>query len=661
VKVLVRCQAAIGPPPARRPPEVGQTIGEFQLVAELGRGAAGRVFLAVQPALADRPVVLKLTPAGGGEHLSLARLQHTHIVPLYSAHTFPAHGLDGLCLPYFGGATLAAALADVKAAGRPVTGADLLAPLRAPAPADIAVPAPGPAWAALERAGYVDAACWVGACLADALQYAHDRGLLHLDVKPSNVLLAGDGTPMLLDFHLARPPLRAGDPPPPSLGGTPGYMAAEQAAAVEAVRWQQPIPRGVDARADVFALGLVLRDLLAAAPGVRVPAGVADVAARCTAADPADRYPTAAALAADLRRHLADQPLRGVRNRSPAERWAKWRRRRPFGLPLAAAAAAAVALAGGFIAHAADRAGRGEVAYRTGTTELTAGRYTEAAAAFRTGADGLAGVPFYHDLRDRLDAGRRAADRGRAAAALRALCDRVRPLCGAEVVPPAEAAPLRAACRDLWAERDRWDHPTDAERDDLLDVAVLLADLEVWTEPGVEARRRGLAVLDDADSRFGPRAVLDLERSVHLRALGMGAATDEAARRAAAAPCRTAWDHLAVGRAALAAGDTAAAAPHLERAVALDPGSPWANYYAGLCRLRSNDPAGALAAFAACTAVAPDRAWCVYNRGLAYLELNRPDAALADFDRALALDPTLNAARLARTTALGRVGPKRGP
>ncbi len=588
VRALLRCQAALGPPAGPRFPEAGQALGEFRLVAELGRGAVGRVFAALQPALADRPVVVKLAPAGGDEHLSLARLQHTHVVPLYSAHSFPGHGLDGLCLPYFGGATLAEVL---KAAGRRRGGADLLAALRGPTP--VPAPRPGPAWAAIEKSGYVNAACWVTACLADALQYAHDRGLLHLDVKPSNVLLAGDGTPMLLDFHLARPPLAAGSMPP------------EQAAAVEAVRWQQRVPLAVDARADVYALGCVLGEAL---NGVRVPPAVAALVARCTAADPAARYPTAGAVAADLRRHLADLPLHGVRNRSLTERWAKWRRRRPLALPAAAVVAAALALAAG----------------------LAAGRFDRAAS-------GAAGPE------------QPAADRARAAAARRAACDRARPLYGAEVVPAAEAAGLRAALHDLWANR-AGDSP-----DDRLDLALLLADAECWAAPGdPAAARRAVAVLDEATRSDGPRPALDLARAAHLRRLGEP--TGEAVRRAAATPCQTAWDHLAVGRTLLADGDAAAASPHLDRAAELDPGSVWANYYAGVCRRRSGDPAGALAAFAACVALAPDRAWCVHNRGLAYLELGSVEAAVADFDRALALDPGLGAAMMGRAAAHARAG-----
>ena len=95
-------------------PHEGEVLAGFRLVRELGRGAAGRVFLAVQPSLADRPVVLKITSRGRGEHLSLARLQHMNIVPLYSEHVLQARDLQILCMPFLGGATLGQVLELIR-------------------------------------------------------------------------------------------------------------------------------------------------------------------------------------------------------------------------------------------------------------------------------------------------------------------------------------------------------------------------------------------------------------------------------------------------------------------------------------------------------------------------------------------------------------------
>src|SRR5687768_10842491 len=114
----------------------------------------------------------------------------------------------------------------------------------------------------LAHVSYVQAMCWVTACLADALQFAHERGLVHLDLKPSNVLLAADGQPMLLDFHLAREPVKPGGPLPESFGGTPPYMPDEQQAALVSMRDGRPPDVAVDGRADVYALGAMLYEAL---------------------------------------------------------------------------------------------------------------------------------------------------------------------------------------------------------------------------------------------------------------------------------------------------------------------------------------------------------------------------------------------------------------
>ena len=88
---LLLCHQVMGPPAEF--PEAGDVLAGFRLLAELGRGALGRVFLAAQTDLANRPVVLKLTPCGGEEHLTLARLQHTHIIPINGVQDDPARGL----------------------------------------------------------------------------------------------------------------------------------------------------------------------------------------------------------------------------------------------------------------------------------------------------------------------------------------------------------------------------------------------------------------------------------------------------------------------------------------------------------------------------------------------------------------------------------------
>jgi eukaryotic-like serine/threonine-protein kinase len=671
LSALLECQLALGSHvSAPLLPLPAEQLGDFRLVSLLGRGAHGQVYLATQTTLASRPVVLKLGIGGGTEHLCLARLQHTHIVPLYSAHDFPDRGLHGLCMPYFGGATLAALMSAIDPAERRLTGRDLLELLRR---GESSPTTDGnlrsQTLSFLEHASATDVVCWIGACLADALQYAHDRGLLHLDLKPSNVLIAADGTPMLLDFHLARPPLRHGEPAPPRLGGTTGYMPPEQVAALKAVADIGIIQAPVDARADVFALGVLLEQLYQRLSGPDGPesTGLTDVLARCTADDAATRYMSAAALASDLRRHLSDLPLRGVSNRSLVERWGKWRRRRPYALPLALTLGALILVCIGLGLRAGHQVRGAEAALENGEHHLVRQQYREAAESFRGGVALIEGVPGQLNLRDRLSQGRHDAERGQVAADLHTLCEHVRPLYAVEGIPPGQLKSVAAQCRTLWDQREVIDrqllaHPGPDDqpwRIDLLDLGILTAHLEVHAALPADcdtARRGALETLAQAEELLGPSGVLFEERSRLQRALHLDRDADASVRRAEALPPRTAWECLVAGRTALAAGDVPKARVLLERSSALDPRSVWANYYLGLCCLRQGQPTEAIAAFSACVALAPESAWCVHNRGLAFLKAGRGEQAIKDFDKALASDPQFVSAYLSRAAAYQQMG-----
>jgi tetratricopeptide (TPR) repeat protein len=177
------------------------------------------------------------------------------------------------------------------------------------------------------------------AALADAVAYAHAQGVLHRDIKPANVLVDKHGAGWLVDFGLAKQPEADGLTGSGVVVGTVRYMAPEQFAG------------RFDARSDVHSLGLTLYELLtlrAAYPefsqaslisrklaggparlrlvAPHVPRDLETIVMKACAADPDDRYQTAAALAADLERFGQDEPIK-ARQMTPVERLVRWSRR----------------------------------------------------------------------------------------------------------------------------------------------------------------------------------------------------------------------------------------------------------------------------------------------------------------------------------------------
>lgn len=363
---------------ALAPPQPGTEFLGFHLLATLGSGAFGHVYLARQGALADRLVAVKVTASLHREPQTLARLQHPHIVPIYSLHVQAPYQV--VCMPYLGHTTLADLLRAVRDHGAmPLSGAFVARLLdeQGTRRGDL----PAPAASAVERGrarftamNYTDAVLWIMQSVAEALAHAHARGIVHRDIKPANILLTDDGVPMVLDFNLADDLQLRASLPAAFIGGTLPYMAPECLRALAERR------EHADARSDIYALGVLLFELLTgrhpfALPRTRSPAAVTRLLAerqagaphlrplnfavspaaeaivrRCLEPDPVRRYAQARELAEDLRRQRERLPLRHTLEPSPRERAEKWVKRHPrfissAGVAIVAAAALLFVLA----------------------------------------------------------------------------------------------------------------------------------------------------------------------------------------------------------------------------------------------------------------------------------------------------------------------------
>ncbi len=247
----------------------------YQLEEEIGRGGMGVVYRAWDGQL-ERRVALKVMEAGyaiNQEAKLLAQLEHPGLAPVYDAGTLP----DG----------------RIYYAMRLIQGRRLDEFLRQ----ERGLPA---------RLRLFEKIC-------EAVAFAHNRGVIHCDLKPQNILVGEFGEVFVVDWGVAR----AIDGAPLPAAGTPQYMAPEQS-----TRGAQPL----DARTDIFALGRILRDLMTGLPMTSPPRPLAAIASKASAPDPAERFADVQQLAADVGRFLDGQPVLAYRDTVP-ERLARFCRR----------------------------------------------------------------------------------------------------------------------------------------------------------------------------------------------------------------------------------------------------------------------------------------------------------------------------------------------
>ncbi|GIV95885.1 MAG: hypothetical protein KatS3mg057_0542 [Herpetosiphonaceae bacterium] len=283
---------------------VGRKLGKYELLQRLGEGGMGAVYRSFHPQL-NRPVAIKILPPVVGQDSSfrvrfqregqtMASLNHPNIIRVYDVDE--QDGLYYMVMDYVEGGSLAQRLES----GTPM----------------------GLYWA-----------CDLVARVAEALHYAHRKGIVHRDIKPANILLTAEEDPIVADFGIAKLLHQEGEnlTAAGSVVGTPAYMAPEQILAGE-----------VDGRSDLYSLGIVLYQLLtghppftgdtmtvitqqinAAPPPPRtiipdLPKPLEDVILQALAKQPAHRFANGAAFAAAIRNALQAVGPAGFVRAAPA-------------------------------------------------------------------------------------------------------------------------------------------------------------------------------------------------------------------------------------------------------------------------------------------------------------------------------------------------------
>jgi len=681
-------------------PETGaqRQLGDFELRREIGRGGMGVVYESWQTSL-HRRVAVKVLPPGLGltaqavqrfqrEAQAAAQLHHTHIVPVYavgeeaSCHYYAMELIEGQPLTEIlrdlrraqASPLLEAAATRIKLESpgvpRPAASSE---GETAPADATAAAPArPAPTAdkkphdsssfsdSASGSRHWFDTVAKLIADVADALHYAHGRGVVHRDVKPGNLLLSSDGRLCVTDFGLAQVAQDPGMTISGSFLGTPAYMSPEQIAAGRIK---------VDHRTDVYSLGAVLYEVLTLArpfPGEdreqilagimtkeprpprrinpRVPVDLETICLKALEKDPDRRYATARAMAEDLRAYV-QHGLIAARRAGPLHRGAKWARRHPVVTTAALGVAVAAGIA--FLFGTWNTGERARRAVADAQVLLGQGEYRK----------GLARVNAALKMAPGLDEGRRV---------------RAQLLYQTFHFDAAakEAKQLLERSPDDWiahatlaaSARQGWILDVDVEKE--------ARTVERLAPQSADAFYLRAIVTEDINQRrLLVDKALELDPS-HLPAL-LQRANDLTAWRDFAGAGATAEQILAVrprsarGRRALAirswnAGDVTRAEEEFRKAIALDPEDPITYSMRGLMKAQFRKPEEALAELNRAVELDPNLARTYADRASVLTDLGRAEEAIADARRALQLSPGLTWVHSSLLRSLTQLDDKEG-